>query len=286
MDTDEQLLSDFKRGMASWAGAVEAHKQAPPDLGFAARLAAAIELREDGEPEASAKMFEALFADGGGDAEAALEYAKTLRKLNRAEAAERVLSDAINAYPSDFEVWRAWSELPRHAVNYEGTIARGRLLREKFPPPDHPGAWQSLAVEFDCFYEMAEWDRLKDALYAHWDQCTAHPEILPDAIAVLNKLFLTDEVARLAREAAPQAWRHLSPEACDNLLKRSEIAALNLAAVERIGIKLVVAPMDETHRGRRARLFGGRTGGAERLDRGLQGSPRPDPSWPDRAPDL
>ena len=206
---------------------------------FAARLAAAIELREDGEPEASAKMFEALFADGGGDAEAALEYAKTLRKLNRAEAAERVLSDAINAYPSDFEVWRAWSELPRHAVNYEGTIARGRLLREKFPPPDHPGAWQSLAVEFDCFYEMAEWDRLKDALYAHWDQCTAHPEILPDAIAVLNKLFLTDEVARLAREAAPQAWRHLSPEACDNLLKRSEIAALNLAAVERTGIKLM-----------------------------------------------
>jgi hypothetical protein len=39
-DSDEQLLSDFKRGMASWAGAVEAHKQAPPDLGFAARLAA------------------------------------------------------------------------------------------------------------------------------------------------------------------------------------------------------------------------------------------------------
>jgi hypothetical protein len=43
VDTDEQLLSDFKRGMASWAGAVEAHKQAPPDLGFAARLAALAE---------------------------------------------------------------------------------------------------------------------------------------------------------------------------------------------------------------------------------------------------
>jgi hypothetical protein len=38
-DSDQQMLSDFKAGMASWAGAVQAHKQAPPDLGFAARLA-------------------------------------------------------------------------------------------------------------------------------------------------------------------------------------------------------------------------------------------------------
>lgn len=37
---DAQILSDFKEGMASWASAVDAHKQAPPDLGFAARLAA------------------------------------------------------------------------------------------------------------------------------------------------------------------------------------------------------------------------------------------------------
>jgi len=39
-DPDVAILDDFKDGMASWAGAVEAHKQAPPDLGFAARLAA------------------------------------------------------------------------------------------------------------------------------------------------------------------------------------------------------------------------------------------------------
>ena len=39
-DPDQKLLSDFKTGMASWASAVQAHKQAPPDLGFAARLAA------------------------------------------------------------------------------------------------------------------------------------------------------------------------------------------------------------------------------------------------------
>ena len=39
-DSDQQILSDFKDGMASWASAVQAHKQAPPDLGFAARLAA------------------------------------------------------------------------------------------------------------------------------------------------------------------------------------------------------------------------------------------------------
>jgi hypothetical protein len=39
-DSDQQILGDFKDAMASWASAVETHKQAPPDLGFAARLAA------------------------------------------------------------------------------------------------------------------------------------------------------------------------------------------------------------------------------------------------------
>ena len=40
VDTDQQVLSDFRDGMTSWAGAVKAHKQAPPDAGFADRLAA------------------------------------------------------------------------------------------------------------------------------------------------------------------------------------------------------------------------------------------------------
>jgi len=43
MSKDEQILTDFKDGMASWASAVDAHKQAPPDLGFADRLTALAE---------------------------------------------------------------------------------------------------------------------------------------------------------------------------------------------------------------------------------------------------
>jgi len=39
-NADEQVLSDFKKGMSSWAGAVQAHKLAPPDAGFGDRLAA------------------------------------------------------------------------------------------------------------------------------------------------------------------------------------------------------------------------------------------------------
>jgi len=39
-DPDQQILTEFKRGIASWAGAVEAHKQAPPDENFANRLSA------------------------------------------------------------------------------------------------------------------------------------------------------------------------------------------------------------------------------------------------------
>src|SRR5271167_1871242 len=44
---DEQVLSDFRDGMATWASAVQAHKQAPPDLGFAARLAALAQGADD-----------------------------------------------------------------------------------------------------------------------------------------------------------------------------------------------------------------------------------------------
>ncbi|HME02863.1 MAG TPA: hypothetical protein VKG38_07490 [Solirubrobacteraceae bacterium] len=40
---DQQILSEFKQGMASWAGAVQAHKQAPPDKGFADRLVALVQ---------------------------------------------------------------------------------------------------------------------------------------------------------------------------------------------------------------------------------------------------
>jgi len=40
VDPDQRVLSDFKEGMASWAGAVQAHKLAPPDMGFADRLEA------------------------------------------------------------------------------------------------------------------------------------------------------------------------------------------------------------------------------------------------------
>jgi hypothetical protein len=37
---DSDLLGEWQRGMLSWAGAVQAHKMAPPDRGFALRLAA------------------------------------------------------------------------------------------------------------------------------------------------------------------------------------------------------------------------------------------------------
>ena len=46
VDPDKQILSDFKDGMASWAGAVQAHKLAPPDQNFADRLRALARGRE------------------------------------------------------------------------------------------------------------------------------------------------------------------------------------------------------------------------------------------------
>ena len=40
---DSEVLGEWQEGMLRWAGAVEAHKLAPPDLGFAARLRALAE---------------------------------------------------------------------------------------------------------------------------------------------------------------------------------------------------------------------------------------------------
>jgi hypothetical protein len=38
--SDSQILSEYERGMHAWAAAIDAHKMAPPDRGFAGRLAA------------------------------------------------------------------------------------------------------------------------------------------------------------------------------------------------------------------------------------------------------
>jgi len=43
VDGDAQILSEFREGMDSWGGAVQAHRLAPPDPGFAGRLAALAE---------------------------------------------------------------------------------------------------------------------------------------------------------------------------------------------------------------------------------------------------
>ncbi len=39
VDSDKDVRSQFEDGMAGWGSAILAHKQAPPDQGFAARLA-------------------------------------------------------------------------------------------------------------------------------------------------------------------------------------------------------------------------------------------------------
>src|SRR5271155_368949 len=61
VDPDQQILSEFKDGMANWAGAVEAHKQAPPDLNFSDRLTALAEGASEAArvcPAADAQGFE------------------------------------------------------------------------------------------------------------------------------------------------------------------------------------------------------------------------------------
>ncbi len=45
---EEQVLAEFRRGRAAWRSALEAHRMAPPDHGFADRLAALAEAAREG----------------------------------------------------------------------------------------------------------------------------------------------------------------------------------------------------------------------------------------------
>lgn len=199
----------------------------------------AIELREDGDFSESAAAFAALIAEAGADAETALEYARTLRKLDRFADADAVLEAAMALAPADLQLRQEWAAMPRHEVNFEATIARGRFLRALFPPGQHPAAWESFWVELDCFYEMGEWHRLEQAVREQWANFLENPELLAHGIAALNKLFLIDDAASMAAAAAPEAWAQLPDGAKAHILARVDIARHNLAAIEQTGVRVI-----------------------------------------------
>jgi hypothetical protein len=203
------------------------------------RLDAAIDAREDGEPDLSAEMFQALAEEFPDDAEIALEYALTLRKLERGADADAVLDRAMARHPENFELRKSWWQIPGMEVNYDGTLERGRVLRRLFDPRQDPRSWDTLAVELDCYYEMGAWERLADAVRLYWDDLIAHQEIFPHGIAALQKLFLNDELARLMEQARPEAWGRLPAEAGPQLRARTLMARENAALVAKAGAAVI-----------------------------------------------
>jgi hypothetical protein len=203
------------------------------------RLAAAIEAREDGEPEQSAEMLHALNQEFPAEPEISLEYAATLRKLGRADDADAVLKTAIALHPTHYDLRRAWWQIPGIEVDYAGTLARGQTLRTAFPPHAFPASWESLAVELDCLYEMGDWERLEDAVARHWRDLTEQPEIFPHGVAALQKLFLNDELQRLLEMARPEAWARLSPEAWETLRGRVALARRNAEIARAAGATVI-----------------------------------------------
>lgn len=109
-ESDEQILSDFKAGMARWAGAVQAHKVAPPDLGFGARLAALAE----GAAEASRVC---LAADAAG-----FEWPPA-RKAD-SEPPYELRPGTGRRGPED--LWRQFD----HAITRLNTVAAGENMRD------------------------------------------------------------------------------------------------------------------------------------------------------------
>jgi hypothetical protein len=206
---------------------------------YAARLARAFEAREDGELEDAAAILQALLADCPGDAAATLEYAALARKSDTPEAAETALLRAMAAHNANFELHAAWADIPIHHGDHEALVARGRLLRGLFPPPEHPKAWRSLAIELDSHFEAGRWAELAGLVDKHWPDFLRHAPILPDGIAALNKLFLTDRLAQLAAQASPAAFGHLPPETPENLRRRAAMAARNRELVKNSGTRII-----------------------------------------------
>jgi hypothetical protein len=110
IQSDSQVLEDFRSGMASWGGAVEAHKQAPPDQNFASRLAALAK----GAGEASRVCKE---ADAAG-------FAWPPARKADSEPPYELRPGTGRRGPED--LWRAFDQ----AITRLGTVAAGEDMLE------------------------------------------------------------------------------------------------------------------------------------------------------------
>ena len=202
-------------------------------------LDAAIDARDDGEPEDSAALLHILLGKFPADADATIEFVKTSRSLGKTEEAEQALTAAIAKNPNHFQLRKAWVDLPSFSQNWEESINRARTLRAAFPPPQYPQAWRSLEIEYDFLYDTGQWDVLSALIDANWENYKTYQNALPGGLGALNNLFLTDKLATLVDTAAPQAWQQMPDEAAGNLRLRAEMARQNLAAVAHTGVKII-----------------------------------------------
>lgn len=202
-------------------------------------LRAAIDAREDGEPEDSAAYLKMLLNKFEGDAGAALELVKTSRSLGKTDDAELALVQAIENNQHHFQLRKAWVDLPTFSQNWEESIKRGRVLRAAFPPPQYPEAWRTLEIEYDFLYDIGQWDVLANLIDANWGHYKNYANAMPGGLGALNNLFLTDKLGSLVEEAAPEAWALLPGEALENLRLRAAMARQNLDLVARTGVRVI-----------------------------------------------
>jgi tetratricopeptide (TPR) repeat protein len=218
--------------------------QADDETEYRKLLASAIECREDGDLEDSVSLFKTLkdrfsSVDFFNGKKVSLEYALLLKKLGRYQEADKELEGAIEIYADDFDLRKAWSEVPLLNIDHEELRKRGRTLRSIFSPEQYPQAWRSLVIELDGFYESGQWEGLESCIDENWNNFQTSPDILPQGVEALNKLFLSEKMKQLVLTADKQAFKRLPAEAVNNLLLLADTAMGNREKLRGVGASVI-----------------------------------------------
>ncbi len=195
--------------------------------------------REAGHLENAVAAYAALVEQDPGDAAGVLQYAELLRGMQRLPEADAVLSRALPHAPGDFELRRAWAEIPMHGVQWDEIISRSRALRAAFSPEVEPRAWHGLALEIKVLHDTGRWAEAVALLRENWAGFIGQTELFATAVDVLAGIGMIGVLRRLLDAATPQARAGVNGETLDCTVTRLSAALANQALLDRAGARVV-----------------------------------------------
>ena len=192
----------------------------------------------------AAALYEALHKADPASPQVALAYARALRDSHRTEDAQKVLVQARELYPTNYDVWAAWAEAGVAPFDWTEKLTRLRLLRGKFPIETEPRSWHAVFQELKTLNEHGGWDESIALISEHWSGFTTKPDMFQGALGTFVQLGCFQEAHRLIDDATPNVRKALPGHLLDGVLRRLDIAERNRMLVDRSNV--TVMPLGQT----------------------------------------